>query len=78
MFGVVVNAGISLGLMVLLARMLGPHGFSDYSTLLNAAVIALVLLEGGIRRSITANGFIRLRAWRSGWGACQPWSWGRY
>jgi O-antigen/teichoic acid export membrane protein len=42
-----INALLSFVLMMALARMLGTSGFADYSVLLNAGTLALVLLEGG-------------------------------
>lgn len=41
------NALLSFGLLLILARQLGPVTFGDYSVLLNAGVIALVAIEGG-------------------------------
>jgi O-antigen/teichoic acid export membrane protein len=45
--GAATNALLSFALVVALARLLGPAGFGHYSALLNGAVLALVLIEGG-------------------------------
>jgi O-antigen/teichoic acid export membrane protein len=42
-----INALLSFVLMMALARMLGTSRFADYSVLLNAGVLALMVLEGG-------------------------------
>ena len=45
--GAFLNALLSLGLLLVLARQLGPLAFGNYSVLLNAGAIALVVMEGG-------------------------------
>lgn len=42
-----INTLLSVGLLLVLARNLGPSSFGNYSVLLNAGVIALVAIEGG-------------------------------
>lgn len=41
------NAGVSVLLLLLLARWLGPDAFAMYSAVLSGAVLALVAIEGG-------------------------------
>ena len=42
-----INTLLSVGLSLVLARSLGPSSFGNYSVLLNAGIVALVVIEGG-------------------------------
>ena len=67
--GAFVNALLSFGLLLVLARQLGPTTFGDYSVLLNAGSIALVVIEGGypmlVYRETALNSAV-LMPWRGG------------
>jgi O-antigen/teichoic acid export membrane protein len=65
--GGLINALLSFVLLLLIAQQLGPFEFGNYSVLLNAGVIALVVVEGGYpllvyRETALASG--ALAPWR--------------
>ena len=62
-----INTLLSVGLLLVLARSLGPISFANYSVLLNAGIVALVAMEGGyplLAYRETARASATLNVWQ--------------